>query len=402
MRSFLAVVACLCVLSCEQSTSPETDGVKEELEQLTLQVDSLRAENASNPSVHDSLAAAIVVLTRRIEALTQALGSPSEPGGDARIDFPVLSILSGDGQRGFVSSFLTNPLVVGARTNGSGVEVVFDVVEGDARIHQAQDTADRLGVAQARVESGPTAGDVTIRATAWGGSEILFHTKIDDGSLPAPVDVSEPFLVDAFEDGTLDDDLWTTYIYPDDAGTIAVEDGALLVDFRPHQATSGVSITSTWLLQGEFDVQLDYTLQRWRPENSVRVGLKAGALNSSFYTDAIIRLQDGAWGEACVTHFDNGVAGRVPSTSLTGRLRLVRTSRFVTGYCFTEDGWEGVGGSRTQMDDGPMIISVWSNSHSEGATISIDNVTLNSGTMQHVPTPPNPPEIWRVLYVPGS
>ncbi len=399
MRWWLVTILCAVCWSCEQATEPEVDSLAQEVARLSLTVDSLRAEmSGSDSTTLISLQRSVALLTWELQRLREELRNAD--GVDGELSPPVVisfSAISGDGQQAGVNQPFVNNLAVVVSPGDLRGFVTFEVIEGDASIVGAASETDRDGIAMASLVAGSTPGAIVVRATLHDGSEVLFHLSVVDVVLPPPTYVYEPLLIDDFDDGAIEPDMWTSFVSTGD-GTIEERDGELWMDLTPLSMKSAVNATSSWLFVGEFDVQIDFTLHRWHPESSVRVGLKAGAYNDDGVTDAVIRLHDGAWGEVYVTHLSDGARGRQLTSDLIGKLRLIRVGQSMSGLRWTPQGWSIVHTGTASMDNGPLILSVWASRYSPGATVSFDNVIVNRGTMQPVLTPPTPSEQWRRYF----
>lgn len=199
---------------------------------------------------------------------------------------------------------------------------------------------------------------------------------------------------DDFDDQTLDPAKWTSYISRDAIGWIAETDGQLQIRVSPENTSSNYrfDITSTWVLHGDFDIQVEYRLLDWHPNSGIRVGLKAGGIKRAGYLDSVERLDDQAWGEVYITHFNEGAGGRLTTADTAGTLRLVRADGDIAGYYREGDAWRLIHQGQASPQDGPVLLGVWGHEPTPGALVAFDDFWVNSGTVVEVDTPPQPPE----------
>lgn len=223
-------------------------------------------------------------------------------------------------------------------------------------------------------------------------------------------------LADDFDDGVINPTIWESLIRG--TGPAIVETNQRLEITIPatssHTSTEGSfgsSLNSVCQLRGDFDIQADYTLFAWPPNNGIRVALTTGS-------GAVERL-DFNGSEVYFTDFSivNGAWTSVSTTDLSGKLRLSRTGTTITGYFFDNTGqWIPIAsydGPRVTPDVSFSLV-VWSHNwvfgHQE-ARVAFDNFLVSRGelvcaatptttpTSAPAPTPfPAPPQ-WRV-YLP--
>jgi outer membrane autotransporter protein len=98
---------------------------------------------------------------------------------------PTLSIISGDGQTGFVNRAATAPLEVqlldGAGQPVVGQAITWQVIGGSASLTGFSSITDGLGKATMTYSFGPSAGAITIRASAYGGAQFVDFSATSTG-----------------------------------------------------------------------------------------------------------------------------------------------------------------------------------------------------------------------------
>ena len=101
-------------------------------------------------------------------------------------------------------------------------------------------------------------------------------------------------------------------------------------------------------LDGDFDVQVDYALLDWLPDNKIKLGLLAHDLLYGRTAGSVQRVSEASLGgEIYLAHFLDGIRGIIPTSDLSGKLRLTRIDstmkariaccRFVSPFAMWKD-----------------------------------------------------------------
>jgi len=197
-------------------------------------------------------------------------------------------------------------------------------------------------------------------------------------------------LVDDFDDDYMDPALWTLFI--DGIGPVANEtDGWVEVTLPPdcHEAEAphsfGGGFKSKFLLKGDFDIKIDYVLLDWPSGSGVRVGLgmfppKGGQLGN---------VQRGGFGSQeshlpteayCVDYQTSG--GAVPTTHLSGSLRLARVGDKLTGGVLVQGQWVELHTGQFSDADYHFAFTAWSHDYAfadKPVRIAFDNFVMFYG-----------------------
>ena len=157
----------------------------------------------------------------------------------------------------------------------------------------------------------------------------------------------------------------------------------------------GAGLSSTCPVSGDFDVQIGFRLLNWTFANGVRVGL--ASTPDAFFTTyiatnpslAVARTSLGPGDTAGIprenylTQFLDGVQGLIPTSDLTGALRLTRTGGTATGYYLGPTGWIAVHSGPTITQSIHLSIEAWSHNFTFTHTfvkVEFDNFTINKGS----------------------
>jgi hypothetical protein len=183
---------------------------------------------------------------------------------------------------------------------------------------------------------------------------------------------------DNFNDNFLDPTVWKLQ----DGIQGTVEETNQRLEMTPTGPTgTGVGISSRWFVSGDFDIQVDYTLLSWPEGVFKNVQIKAVDLpRGAFGPTSLAR--NGFPTEVYV--LDLGISFlSIPTTDMSGTLRLVRTGSTLSGYVRNGASWIPVGSGTTST--GPTRISLESSPGAGTAgvlKIAFDNFRVTSGTIQ--------------------
>ena len=322
-----------------------------------------------------------LVFTSNRTGVQGALFVASLEGGPAKQitqgPFDYLARWSPDGKR-----------IAFGRDVGPGDSDLYVVGANGKDLHQLTNTPDFS-------EFGP--------AWAPDGSELLFfglprsggvyhvYSVSPAGGTPTQLSTAQraPFL-ETFDRNVLDSSRW--YSIADPRGTVAIVNGRV-EEFISHDADPTLDdlkqvmdqVGSRCRLDGDFDYQVDYTLENWPAHNGF-----SATLSAIFGGGAVARIstQSGppfderysAWTDAPTFAFDT-----INTTDTSGQLRLVRHAGVLYGYARSGPpaGW-------TLIHRGPavgsaiaaMLLSSPQDSftHQDGL-VTYDNFRLNSGPL---------------------
>jgi hypothetical protein len=202
------------------------------------------------------------------------------------------------------------------------------------------------------------------------------------------------FLED-FNDNNIDPTLWTTDVWG--SGPQLAETNQELEIVIPG-ASSGVDLgcklASTFLLRGDFDIQVDFRLLMWPFANGVRMGLgmdeevfplHPGVERISFGQSDY----PGSPREAYLTDFPDGVHGITATDDVTGTLRLVRYGDTQTGYYYSAGGWMVIHSGPATTTDVAVKVAAWTGYQFMQWDVfaAFDNFVVNSGELVWPSTP---------------
>jgi outer membrane protein assembly factor BamB len=195
---------------------------------------------------------------------------------------------------------------------------------------------------------------------------------------------------DDFDDNACDDNLWNVIEY---GGPYVTETNQQLEITLPADSSGDTfyaGYSSTHVLRGDFDVQVDYHLLTWPQNNGVRMGLWIER-PSSIYT--VERASYGNWdgfihGDHYTTNLDDSILISATGDA-GGKLRLVRTGSLFEGYYFNETSGDWVLLQRYQGDsssagEATFVLRAWSHDYAfadERVVVAFDNFVINKGTV---------------------
>ena len=212
----------------------------------------------------------------------------------------------------------------------------------------------------------------------------------DEAHAPPPTE----YYSDDFNDNVVDPQKWTTWKSSDAVGWVKESEGQLQIWVSPENTSSEYRFdaTSTWLLHGDFDIQVDYHLVDWPADNGIRIGLKAGGATPYGYLDSFGRIHHREWGDVYLSHFSDGLKGIEQTAHMSGTLRLARTGDRISGYYHDGTAWVLNHEGPAAMGDGPVLLGVWGHEATTGGLVAFDNFRINSATVVKPEQPPVPLE----------
>jgi hypothetical protein len=248
----------------------------------------------------------------------------------------------------------------------------------------------------------------------WGWELKLFQLLIVASLLTTIIlgqgDVPIFTLIDNFDDNDMDfvyiklpyrrflwEDLQIAGLWQSGASSflsIKEENKQLEITF-PFDSTGrifGAAYKTRFELIGDFDVQVDYKLIEWSPNNGVRVALSAisGWIERHVERVSFGPIDKESWPptqarEVYLTHFQEGVSGFIPTNHREGTLRLVRVNNQLIGYYWEPGyGWKEI--SRGFIESGGVRIQIAAWSHKweaedffagQKVKIAFDNFQIN-------------------------
>jgi len=211
--------------------------------------------------------------------------------------------------------------------------------------------------------------------------------------LPVTPASAEVFRED-FNDNYIDPALWIVQMYG--SGPELTETNQELQIFFPRYSSGGdfgFILRSTWLLRGDFDVQVDFRLITWPHQNGIRMAM--GIYEDGLYHyPGVERISFGrndyyeGW-EVYLTDFADGVHGITQTDQMTGTLRLVRTGSQQTGYYSSGGHWVPIHTGPAPTGDVPFKVSAFSAYQftQQDVRAAWDNLVVNRGEIVDLPVP---------------
>ena len=151
----------------------------------------------------------------------------------------------------------------------------------------------------------------------------------------------------------------------------------------------GAAYISEFTATGDFDTQVEFDLLQWPAANGVRVGTGLDI----FFT-AAERVSFGyamVNGEVYLTHFYDGVQGSIPTTDLSGTLRVLRIGAQLSGYYKQGGDWKLIHSGSGPTGDGHISLAVWSHDSEfikKDVLVAFDNFSMTDSKVPgNEPTP---------------
>ena len=198
--------------------------------------------------------------------------------------------------------------------------------------------------------------------------------------------VSAQVFVDDFNDNRIDPNVWSVELHG--LGAEVAEQNQEL-EFTMLAGASGgefgARLTSVFLLRGDFDIQIDFSLLEWPYHNGVRMAI---AITDALYDDYGVERSSlsaseplGAQ-EVYVADFTGGPIQLVPTQDFSGSLRLVRSGPTQTGYYYGSGGWIPILTGPAPTEDMAIQLHAWSHDYAfqhQVVRSAFDNFTIMTG-----------------------
>jgi len=192
---------------------------------------------------------------------------------------------------------------------------------------------------------------------------------------------------DDFNDNIIDLAKW--YVHISDPLSSSVTEVNQRLEISLTSANVGpvfnAGVQSTWQLEGDFDIQVDYRLLDWPPENEIRIGLTAYDVNfqpahsTGGHVERVGRPEP-VW-DVYVTHFQDGVHGNIQTEVEEGSLRMVREGSEISGYYSDEttDGWALIHTGPCDTERFVAGMGIWGHESTPDVLVAFDNFLVNAG-----------------------
>jgi hypothetical protein len=144
----------------------------------------------------------------------------------------------------------------------------------------------------------------------------------------------------------------------------------------PVQGFINVGMVTRCVVRGDYDVQVDYTLESWPPANGVQVLFgDAPPVNSH-------SIARGQYPNDAYLSFDSSaqVVAIAPTSDLQSTVRMIRNGAIVTTFFLANGEWVPLLSSPTQTGDTPFAIAALSFSTvTQEVKVSFSNFEVNAG-----------------------
>jgi hypothetical protein len=193
--------------------------------------------------------------------------------------------------------------------------------------------------------------------------------------------VSQSSLSDNFNGTSFDVTKWNVAIVPAGNGTVTETNQRAEMLHSTSGISSYLGLQSLWKLRGDFDVQVDFGLLNWIPQNFHTVRFSAPDLPQGPL--GVVGIYRNSYtSEGYQMRAVNGVAADIASSDTTGKLRLVRVGSTISGYYWDGTQFVLLASSPTTTDDTGITLDFSSPNTTSPANVSIafDNFLVNTGT----------------------
>ncbi len=198
---------------------------------------------------------------------------------------------------------------------------------------------------------------------------------------------------DNFDDGVIDTSKWQAWAWEDRGCTIGESGGKMVMSLpvTPDGEWVAADATTSWLIRGPFDVQVDYELQQWPAENGAMIGLMTRTTQDDVEyrrtaTRASGHPETGEAYLASAVDSDCRCLGIVPTADTTGKLRLIRGADSVVTMSYwsaATSEWIAIGSEPLPVNETTLVLYCWG-SGAAPVTVAFDNFQVNAGEVVQV------------------
>jgi hypothetical protein len=273
-----------------------------------------------------------------------------------------IRIASLDISRDARSTIITLEQIIG--TTISRVTKILDPasryeVETPAGVVAVRGSAVRIHV----TEDGTT-WTTNLEGVIWGVGEGVELQVPEEQCIIRPGEQPELIYLDEIGPG-----LWSLSVNGEGIEAAVTEEGVVVNIASNPVDMFGVAARTTYDLEGDFDIRMDYELTTWPQGNGVRIGL---AVEVSGSPDRLVQVQRVGFGpgsdfpsyprEVYLVVSDQGVLDTTitGTDDLLGTLRIRRQGETVSCYYATSDGWYELYNAEWPANDVWVGIDTWS------------------------------------------
>jgi hypothetical protein len=193
---------------------------------------------------------------------------------------------------------------------------------------------------------------------------------------------------DDFVGTTIDLSKWITVI---NGGGSVTQNDRMIMQVSGSSANSNNSVSSTWALPGDFDIQIDFEIgQGWAPPENDHLDGAALGVNIDGQMFHITRLRSGSEDTFFAWSSDGRLSERSNTTSVKGKYRLVRKGGDLEFSYDIGGGWKKLAHVTVAKPVAHVYFTNGSVNTSQAFTTYFDNFRVNSGktTYHQIDLPP--------------
>lgn len=195
-----------------------------------------------------------------------------------------------------------------------------------------------------------------------GATAIFDNFKINSGRIKTENQTVDSVRLlpinDNFDDGLINQDRWS--YGASGSGKIYEQSGRLNLENSVAGQKMSAGVSHSFLASGNLDAKIDYRLTNWQAQNSMKftLGLIVPAAQKNYLVE---RVYDTRFlGNSYLTHFPGlSITAVVPTSDLTGALRIGRTGADVLGSYWSNDAWRVLQKAPADLRDSYMHIALW-------------------------------------------
>lgn len=163
-------------------------------------------------------------------------------------------------------------------------------------------------------------------------------------------------LWDNFNDNFINPSMWAVEIW-NPGPTVAEANGRLEITI-PADTVDDVfaALYLKYIMNGDFDQQVDFDLLTWPAGNGVSIGLGSSFL-FNVYRKSYSPAEGGPKEEYLISCL-GGTLNNIPTTDTSGKLRLTRTGTRMEGFYWQNNDWQLIASFDNPIFEGEMEVEI--------------------------------------------
>jgi hypothetical protein len=189
---------------------------------------------------------------------------------------------------------------------------------------------------------------------------------------------------DNFDSAVIDLSRWQANV--NGGGSIRQAAGRMILNVMDTEPSSNATVTSTWVLNGDFDIQIDFEIgEGWGAPAAEHLDGAAFGVTIGGQNYHITRLRTSTEDVFFGWSGDGTILGTTPTSAVTGKYRLVRKGSDLGMFYEIGNGWQELAHTAVTAAPAGVYFTNGSVNASQSFTTYFDNFLITSGQTNYRP-----------------